>query len=394
MAHQRIIAHFDLDTFFVSVERLNDPSLVGKPVIVGGTRERGVVSTCSYETRVFGVHSGMPMAQAMKLCPDAIVLQGTRGDYSRYSRWVTEIIAAKAPLFQKASIDEFYIDLTGMDRFFDPVQWTVDLRKEIIDATQLPISFAMAANKLVAKIATDQAKPNNYIVVPAGKEKEFLAPLRVNKIPGIGEKAYHTLLDLGIETIGDLQNVNPVMLEQQLGKHGRDLWQRAHGISFSEVNAYHESKSISSENTFHENRNDMAFLEQEIVRLTEKIAYELRQENKMAGCVSVKIRYPSFETQQRQASVPYTNYDDELIYNAKQLFHQLYKKGQPVRLLGVRLSELTDEAAQTNLFQDVQKKNDLYKAIDDVKGRFGKALLTKGRNAKRRDDDELLPEIS
>lgn len=390
MAHNCVIAHFDLDTFFVSVERLNDPSLVGKPVIVGGTRERGVVSTCSYETRAFGVHSGMPMAQAMKLCPQAIVLQGTRGDYSRYSRWVTEIIAAKAPLFEKASIDEFYIDLTGMDRFFNPLQWTIDLRKEIIAQTQLPISFAMASNKLVAKIATDLAKPNNYIHVEAGKEKEFLAPLRVNKIPGIGEKAFHALLDLGIETIGDLQNVNPVMLEQQLGKHGRDLWQRAQGISFGTVNAYHEAKSISSENTFHENSQEVAFLESEIVRLTEKIAHELRQDNKMAGCISVKIRYPDFETQQRQASIPYTYYDDELIYNAKQLFHQLYRKGKPVRLLGVRFSELTDEAAQTNLFQDVQKKNDLYKAIDEVKERFGKSLLTKGRSAKRKDEGDQM----
>jgi len=395
LSQQRIIAHFDLDTFFVSVERLNDPSLVGKPVIVGGSKERGVVSTCSYETRVFGVHSGMPMKQAMKLCPHAIVMQGTRGDYSRYSRWVTDIVAAKAPLFEKASIDEFYIDLTGMDRFFDPVQWTVDLRKEIIDQTKLPISFALASNKLVAKIATDMAKPNNYIVVEFGKEKEFLAPLKVNKIPGVGEHAFHALLDIGIETIADLQNANPAMLEQQLGKHGRDLWRRAYGISFGEVHAYHESKSISSENTFHENKSEMEFLESEIVRLTEKIAHELRKENKMAGCIAIKIRYPDFETQQRQASIPYTFYDDELIYNAKQLFHQLYKKGKPVRLLGVRLSELTDEAAQTNLFQDVQKKNDLYKAIDEVKDRFGKSFLTKGRNAKKKEGkDDDLSEIS
>ncbi len=369
---------------------MNDPSLVGKPVIVGGSKERGVVSTCSYETRVFGVHSGMPMAQAMKLCPHAIVVQGTRNDYSKYSRWVTDIIAAKAPLFEKASIDEFYIDLTGMDRFFDPLQWTIDLRQEIINETKLPISFAMASNKLVAKIGTDFAKPNNYIFIEFGKEKEFLAPLRVNKIPGIGEKAFHTLLDLGIETIGELQNTNPVMLEQQLGKHGRDLWQRAHGISFSEIHSFHEAKSISSENTFHENRNDIEFLESEIVRLTEKIAHELRQDQKMAGCVSVKIRYPDFETQQRQATVPYTQYDDELIYNAKELFHQLYKKGKPVRLLGVKLSELIDVSSQTNLFQDIQRKNDLYKAIDEVKGRFGKDLLTKGRNAnKRRNNDDL-----
>jgi DNA polymerase IV len=211
----------------------------------------------------------------------------------------------------------------------------------------------------------------------------------------VGEHAFHALLDIGIETIGDLQNANPVMLEQQLGKHGRDLWRRAYGISFGEVHAYHESKSISSENTFHENKTEMEFLESEIVRLTEKIAHELRKENKMAGCIAIKIRYPDFETQQRQASIPYTFYDDELIYNAKQLFHQLYKKGKPVRLLGVRLSELTDEAAQTNLFQDVQKKNDLYKAIDEVKDRFGKSFLTKGRNAKKKDGkDDDLTEIS
>lgn len=384
MSQQRIIAHFDLDTFFVAVERLNDPSLSGKPVIVGGSRERGVVSTCSYETRVFGVHSGMPMAQAVKLCPQAIVLQGTRGEYSRYSRWVTDIIAAKAPVFEKASIDEFYIDLTGMDRFFDPLQWTIALREEIISQTGLPISFALAGNKLVAKIATDLAKPNNYIFVPFGGEKEFLAPLRVNKIPGVGGHAFHRLLDLGIETIGDLQQADPVMLEQQLGKQGRDLWRRGQGISTSAVAAYHEAKSVSSENTFHENRSDLPFLEAEIVRLTEKIAHELRQDNKMAGCVSVKIRYPDFETQQRQATIPYTCYDDELIAHAKELFHQLYRKGQPVRLLGVKLSELTGEAMQTNLFDDVNKKSDLYKAIDEVKERFGKASLTKARIVRKK----------
>lgn len=383
MSLQKIIAHFDLDTFFVSVERLNDASLIGKPVIVGGSRERGVVSTCSYETRAFGVHSGMPMKKAVQLCPHAIVLSGSRGEYSRYSRWVTDIIASKAPLFEKASIDEFYLDLTGMDRFFDPLKWTIDLREQIINETGLPISFAIASNKLVAKIATDQAKPNNYIFVPFGEEKEFLAPLRVNKIPGVGEHAFHLLLDLGIETIRDLQQANSVMLEQHLGKHGADLWRRSQGISNSIVAAYHEAKSVSSEHTFHENRNDIDFLESEIVRLTEKIAHELRQDNKMTGCIAVKIRYPDFETQQRQATIPYTCYDDELIAHAKELFHQLYRKGQPVRLLGVRLSELTADALQTNLFNDVQKKTDLYKAIDEVKNRYGKQMLTKARTANK-----------
>lgn len=387
MSAQRIIAHFDLDTFFVSVERINDPSLIGKPVIVGGSRERGVVSTCSYETRKFGVHSGMPMQQAVKLCPDAIVLQGTRAEYSRYSRWVTDIIAAKAPHFEKASIDEFYLDLTGMDRFFDPVAWTIALRQEIIDQTTLPISFAIAANKLVAKIATDLAKPNHYLVVPFGEEQSFLAPLRVNKIPGVGAQMYRALLDIGIETIGELAAASPVMLEQHFGKLGKDLWLRAQGIHDGQVQQHHEAKSISSETTFETNQTEAAFLEATIVSLTEKIAHELRQENKMAGCIAVKLRYPDFETRTHQCSLPYTCYDDELIAQAKQLFHQLYKKGQPVRLLGVRLTDLVDGATQTHLFQDVGKKNHLYKAIDEVKERYGNLSLRKARSAGNKKED-------
>lgn len=201
---QRYIAHLDLDSFFVSVEMLNDPSLKGKAVIVGGSRDRGVVTTCSYEARKFGVRSAMPMKTAMKLCPHAILVRGTRGEYSRYSRWVTEIIAAKAPLFEKASIDEFYIDLTGMDKFFDPYQWTIDLRKEIMEQTQLPISFGLASNKMVAKIATDEAKPNGYLFVQPGREKDFLAPLPVNKFSGVGEQTLKTLQSMGIYFIKDI----------------------------------------------------------------------------------------------------------------------------------------------------------------------------------------------
>src|SRR6201991_2320080 len=180
---QRYIAHFDLDAFFVSVECLNDPSLKGKPLLVGGHSERGVVAACSYEARKFGIHSAMPMKTAMRLCPHATVVGNARGEYSKYSRWVTEIISEKAPLFEKASIDEFYLDLTGMDRFFQPYQWTIDLRQEIIDKTGLPISFGLAANKMVAKIAANEAKPNGYLHISFGREKEFLAALKVNKIP-------------------------------------------------------------------------------------------------------------------------------------------------------------------------------------------------------------------
>lgn len=376
---QRYIAHFDLDSFFVSVEMLNDPSLKGKAVIVGGSRDRGVVTTCSYEARKFGVHSAMPMKQAMKLCPHAILVRGTRGEYSRYSRWVTDIIAAKAPLFEKASIDEFYIDLTGMDKFFDPYQWTIDLRTEIIEKTQLPISFGLATNKMIAKIATDEAKPNGYLFVRPGMEKIFLAPLPVNKFSGVGEHTYETLKAMGIYTIRDLSETPVAILEKKLGKYGADLWQKSQGIHHGEVHAYHEAKSISTENTFEENTADENFLLSELVRMTEKVAFELRQDEKLTGCIAVKIRYPDFETTSRQTTIDYTLRDDELIPVAIDLFHKLYRKGKPVRLLGVRLSELTNHAVQGSLFDDAEKKNKLYKAIDDVKNTFGKSSLKKAR---------------
>jgi len=373
---QRIIAHLDLDAFFVSVECINDPSLKGKPLLVGGS-ERGVVAACSYEARKFGIHSAMPMKTALRLCPQAVVVKGTRGEYSRYSRWVTEIIAERAPLFEKASIDEFYLDLTGMDKYFDPYQWTIDLRQYIMDQTGLPISFGMGSNKMIAKIATDEAKPNGHLQVPHGFEKAFLAPLTVNKIPGVGKQTYAVLLSMGIKTIRDIAHADIRILEQQLGKYGAELWHKAHGKHDSPVEPYHEAKSVSTENTFHENISDPAILDAELVRMTEKIAYELRQENKMAGCIAVKIRYPDFETTSRQTSISYTFYDDELIPVARELFKRLYKKGEPVRLLGVRLSELTGEAVQTNLFQNVTRKAELYKAIDEVKERFGKEALKK-----------------
>ena len=380
---QRYIAHFDLDSFFVSVEVLNDPSLKGKAVIVGGSKDRGVVTTCSYEARKFGVHSAMPMKAAMKLCPHAILVRGTRGEYSRYSRWITDIIAAKAPLFEKASIDEFFIDLTGMDKFLDPYQWTIDLREEIINKTQLPISFGLATNKMVAKIATDEAKPNGYLFVQPGMEKQFLAPLPVNKFSGVGEQTFLTLKAMGIHTIRDLSETSVAVLEKKLGKYGADLWQKSQGIHVGEVHAYHEAKSISTENTFEENSGDTTFLLSELVRMTEKVAYELRQDEKLTGCIAVKIRYPDFETTSRQTTIDYTLRDDELIPVAIDLFHKLYRKGKPVRLLGVRLSELTNHPVQASLFDDAEKKNKLYKAIDDVKNTFGKSSLQKARTVKK-----------
>jgi len=375
---QRLIAHFDLDAFFVSVECINDPSLKGKPLIVGGSRDRGVVAACSYEARKFGVHSAMPMKKALQCCPEAVLLKGSRSDYSRYSTWVTNLIAAKAPLFEKASIDEFYIDISGMDKYGNPYEWAIALREEIIGTTGLNISFGLASNKMIAKIATDEAKPNGFLIIPPGNEINFLSALPVNKIPGVGEHTYQVLQSLNIDYIRDILETPPPILEAHLGKFGIELIRKANGLHDGIVVPYHEAKSVSTEHTFEENTDDMDFLMKELVRMTEKIAYELREDNKTAGVIAVKIRYPNFETTSRQTTIPYSFYDDELIPVVKDLFAKLYRQGEKIRLLGVKLTDLSNDAIQTNLFSDKERKADLYKAIDDVKQRFGKKSIGKG----------------
>ena len=382
-APQRYIAHFDLDSFFVSVEMLQDPSLLGKAVVVGGSRDRGVVTTCSYEARKFGVRSAMPMRRAMELCPHAIIVKSSYGEYAKYSAWVTNIIAANAPLYEKASIDEFYIDLTGMDTFFNPLEWTIRLRQSIMDETGLPISFGLATNKLVAKIATDEAKPNGYLFVTPGKEKEFLAPLPVEKLGGVGKKSHQTLLALGIHTIGDILHVDPVLLERSLGKWGTQLIRQANGKSDSVVSPHRESKSISAENTFEENTSNLDILLAQLVGQAERVAYELRQEKKFATCVAIKFRNANFETSTRQITIPATIADSDIIKAATDLFTKLYVPGTLVRLLGVRLAGLTDTGAQTNLFDNKTEQNALYEAIDAVKNKFGKSVLRKARTIKK-----------
>lgn len=380
---QRYIAHFDLDSFFVSVEILLDPSLLGKAVVVGGSRDRGVVTTCSYEARKFGVRSAMPMRKAMELCPHAIVVKSSYGQYAKYSAWVTNIIAANSPLYEKASIDEFYIDLTGMDTFFNPLEWTIRLRQTIMDETGLPISFGLATNKLVAKIATDEAKPNGYLFVTPGKEKEFLAPLPVEKLGGVGKKSHQTLLGLGIYTIGDILKYDAGILEKALGKWGTQLIRQANGKSDSVVSPHRESKSISAENTFEENTSDLEILLAQLVGQAERVAYELRQEKKYTTCVAIKFRNANFETSTRQITIPATIADSDIIKAATDLFTKLYVPGTMVRLLGVRLAGLTDTGAQTNLFDNKTEQHALYEAIDAVKNKFGKSLLRKARTIKK-----------
>jgi DNA polymerase-4 len=377
---QSRILHIDLDSFFVSVERLFDPSLIGKPVIVGGTSERGVVSSCSYEARQFGVHSAMPTSKAKKLCPHAVFLWGRMNDYSTYSRMVTDIIANRAPLFEKASVDEFYIDLTGMDKYFGAYKWAAELRQDIIAETKLPISWGLSANKMLAKMATNEGKPNGQFEIEAGKEQEFLDPKPIGKIPFCGEKTEKYLNEKGIKTIYDLRQFSREALYTWMGKSGVDLWERAHGRATSTLQPYHEAKSISSERTFDKDSDDAEWIKKIIIALAEKLAFELRGDKKLTRCVALRLRYSDFETHTKQMAIPITSNSKVLTEKALHLFDEFYDRNRKVRLIGVKFSELEVGAYQVNLFDDREKDILLYKAIDEMKTKHGTDKVTLAQN--------------
>jgi DNA polymerase IV len=375
LSKDRHIAHFDLDAFFVSVETLRNPKLRGKPLMVGGGSDRGVVAACSYEARKYGIHSAMPMKVARRLCPDAIIIKSDFEAYSKYSRLVTEVIKDAVPIFEKASIDEFYIDLTGMDKFFGCLQFTDQLKKRINKESGLPISWGLASNKLISKVATNEVKPNGQLEIPFGNEKGFLAPLSVIKIPGVGKETGYKLLKMGVETVKVLSEIPVEMMENLLGKSGIDLWRKANGIDETPVIPYHEQKSISTETTFQTDTIDMAFLHSQLVRMTEEIAFQLRQQNKLTGCVTVKVRYSNFETFTKQITIPYSNADHTLLKIASELFNKLYERRLLIRLLGIRFTHLIPGNYQINLFEDTQEMINLYQAIDSVKKRFGEKKI-------------------
>jgi DNA polymerase-4 len=377
LTKDRHIAHFDLDAFFVSVETLRNPKLRGKPLLVGGGSDRGVVAACSYEARKFGVHSAMPMKIARRLCPDAIIIKSDIEAYSKYSRLVTDVIKDTVPLFEKASIDEFYIDLTGMDKFFGCLQFTDELKKRINKDSGLPISWGLASNKLVSKVATNEVKPNGQLEIPFGNEKNFLAPLSIIKIPGVGKETGYKLLKMGVETVKVLSEIPVEMMENLLGKPGIDLWRKANGIDETPVIPYHEQKSISTETTFQTDTIDTNFLHSQLVRMTEEIAFQLRQQNKLTGCVTVKMRHSNFETFTKQFTIPYTNADHILLKTAKELFNKLYERRLLVRLLGIRFTHLIPGNYQISLFDDTQEMIRLYQAIDHVKKRFGEKTIVR-----------------
>ncbi len=376
---ERSIVHMDLDTFFVSCERLLDSKLVGKPVLIGGTSDRGVVASCSYEARTFGVHSAMPMKMAKQLCPEAIIIRGNSQIYSKYSHWVTDVIKDAVPFYEKSSVDEFYIDLTGMDKFFGCHKMASELRQKIIKETGLPISFGLSVNKTVSKIATGEAKPNNQIKIDKGTEKPFLSPLSVKKIPMVGEVTYKSLCDLGIKKIKTIQEMPIEMMTKVFGKNGLAIWKKANGIDNSPVIQYHERKSISTERTFDKDTTDVKKLESIIVAIAENLAFQLRRGNKLTSCVTFKIRYSDFQTYTQQQRIPYSAADHKLIPVVKSLYKKLYKRRMLVRLIGVRFSHLVEGGHQIDLFDDDEKILNLYTAMDKLRERYGDRAVVRAQ---------------
>ena len=367
----KTILHLDLDTFFVSVERLLNPELKNKPLLVGGVSDRGVVAACSYETRGYGIHSGMPMKMARELCPEARVIRGNAGTYSKHSDVVTDIIKEEVPLFEKSSIDEFYADLSGMDRFFGCYKYATELRQRIIRETGLPISFGLSVNKVVSKVATNEAKPNDQIKIDAGYEKPFLAPLSVKKIPMVGDKTYQTLRNLGIRQVKTVQEMPVDIMQRVLGAQGKVIWKRANGVDNTPVIPFSERKSISNERTFDRDTIDVHRLKGILIAMTENLAYQLRRGEKLTACVTVKIRYADFNTYSKQMRIPYTSADHLLIPKVLGLFKTLYNKRMLVRLIGVRFSHLVSGSYQINLFEDTEEALNLYQALDHIRNRYG-----------------------
>lgn len=367
----RSIVHMDLDTFFVSCERKLDNRLIGKPILIGGTSDRGVVASCSYEARQFGIHSAMPMKMAKERCPEAIIIKGNSETYSKFSHEVTDIIRESVPIYEKTSIDEFYMDLTGMDKFFGTMKYASELRQRIFKETGLPISFGLSQNKTVSKIATGEAKPNNQLRIDYGSEREFLAPLSVRKIPMVGIKTYQTLCNLGVRKIQTIQEMPVEMIQSALGENGVTIWKKANGLDNSPVEQYNERKSISTERTFDYDTIDVIKLRGILLAMAENLAFQLRRGQKLTGCITVKIRYSDFQTQTLQKQIPYTAADHQLLPVVSDLFKRLYSRRLLVRLIGVRYSSLVSGFHQLNLFDESLDYAALYNALDQIRLRYG-----------------------
>ncbi|WP_312822833.1 DNA polymerase IV [Epilithonimonas sp.] len=367
---ERAIAHMDLDTFFVSCERLRDSVLENQPIIIGGG-DRGVVASCSYEVRKFGVRSAMPIRMALRLCPEAQVIKGDMEYYSNMSHMVTEIIQEKVPVLEKASIDEFYLDLSGMDKFFGCYQWTTEIAEAVTKQSGLPISFALSTNKTVSKIGTGESKPIGRFEVKPDYIQPFLNPLSVKKIPMVGNVTFELLSRLGVRKIETLSKMPVDVLQQLIGKNGIELWKKANGIDNNPVIQYSERKSISTETTFAEDTIDVQNIRSILSGMVEQLCYQLRNEKWLTSTVSVRIRYANFDTETKQCKIPYTSTDHTLLKYVLELFKKVYTRRMRIRLIGIKFTGLVHGNHQMDLFEDTEELISLYNALDKIKNRFG-----------------------
>jgi len=374
----KTIIHIDMDTFFVSVERLFNPELIGKPVVVGGDpNKRGVVAAASYEVRKFGVHSAMPLSQAKRLCPHAIFIKPSGRKYSQFSRKVMAVLAKYSPLIEQASIDEAYVDFTGCERLFGPVLRAASIMKrEIFTTVGLPASMGISSNKLISKVASANfAKPNGIFFVPEGSEKDFLKPLSIEKLPGVGKHTFEKLSGLGIKKIGDLANFDEELILRIFGKHGEHLLRSANGISSREITAEEENaKSIGKETTFEEDTLNLQFLSASLFDLAERIGRKLRREGLAARTITLKLRYSDFKTvTKRQTISEPTDRDDVLYSVARAHMLKLLNRGMRVRLVGISASNFHKNDVQLNLieWEMDKKKKSYYSTVDKIRERFG-----------------------
>ena len=380
----RNILHIDMDAFFVSVEEVRDPSLKGKPVIVGGAPDgRGVVAAASYEARKYGIHSAMPISRAKRLCPHAIFLRGSHGLYSEFSGRIFDIMNTYSPLVEPMSLDEAYVDLTGCERLHGSITDTaVRMHDAIKNQVGINASIGMAANKLMAKIASGMSKPNGFLRILPGYEATFLAPLAVGRIPGIGPKSVEEFKRIGIHTVRDLAALPLELLEEAHGEWGTRLYEKARGISHSPVWKRDDTRSISRETTLDEDSADPAFLESKLSWLVEKAASQLREEGLRARCVSLKLRDSDFKTVTRSHTLNKAACEDHVIFDTVgALFRKLFKRGTRVRLIGVALTSLSSGTApQMELFENMDAKQwqKLYQGIDSIRDKYGFRSILRG----------------
>lgn len=379
------IIHVDMDTFFVSVERRHDPSLIGKPVIVGGGRDgdlrRGVVAACSYETRTFGVHSAMPLAQAMRLCPEAIIVPVGRSNYGEYTAQVRTILESFTDLVEMASPDEAYIDLRGTDLLHgEPIGAARSIRSRIATQTGLPVSIGLATTRTHAKIASKLSKPSGLFVIVPGGEAAIVRPLSIGALPGLGPKTAKRLNGAGIRTLGQLIDAGEERLVRLLGDHGASYHRRAIGRGSAEVTPSRERVQISTEATFGDDIGEREIIHGKLARMTMKLGSQLRKREQWAGTLTLKIRYPDFTTlTRREALDPRTNDDTILYRRARDFFDRIWDGETPLRLLGVGVANMGD-ATQGDMFEDEdgRKRERLLQTLDSIGAARGNARLIWG----------------